>query len=336
MPDSGLTLISGAIACLALLPACRPPPRPAPAGLSEASGVVRSGDLLLVVCDETPGGYFAYGIPEAALEPFESRALLSSLDSRPLARIEWRGAFAASDLESIDVLPDGRVVVLSEDAAALFDERGVVARYDRRLVDSGGRGLEGLAVLAAERGTSVVAVLWEGGYASPKAAGFRLPAGEDATPYPPALVIHELAAFERGRDVVFDGPAGPRGRLGRFVPLGVPGLPGEDAAGGAFRAPDLVWHRAPSGAVQLIVLLSSEDPDGNADRACQWLQRFDEEGRRIGEPLDLGAAIAETGGKARNWEGLAWFEEGRVLVLVADASGDSEVRACLVRVPDDW
>src|SRR5262245_46936237 len=106
--------------------------------VSEASGIVRNGNELLIVDDSDPGAYYRYPIdatgPSVPIEP-----------SR-LVRVQWPEIGLAADLESIDVLADGRIVLLSERLRSLVDEHGVVMEYDDPLTEIGERGLEGLAI----------------------------------------------------------------------------------------------------------------------------------------------------------------------------------------------
>ncbi len=65
----------------------------------------------------------------------------------------------AVDLEAIDVLADGRVVVISERLRSMVSKDGVVVGYDDPFAEFGERGLEGLAVRKVDDKTSKVAVL---------------------------------------------------------------------------------------------------------------------------------------------------------------------------------
>ena len=102
-------MIRSAIAGLALVflcVACRAPAKSSGA-LRDISGVARHGDTLLLVDDETPGAYFRF--PLASPTP---RILPLLPDS--LLHYELPGSSLFLDAESIAVLGDGRIVVLSE------------------------------------------------------------------------------------------------------------------------------------------------------------------------------------------------------------------------------
>jgi hypothetical protein len=123
-----------------------------------------------------------------------------------------------------------------------------------------------------------------------------------------------------------------------------------------FRAPDLVWHEwtHDSGKREwgFIVLLNSETPayvaPGSSEQkpkkryGPRWLQRFDMSGTPVGDPLDLDAAVHNVVGgddlTNANWEGLAWLEPGKRVVLVYD---ESKVKldvpaAVILSIPEDW
>ena len=77
-------------------------------------------------------------------------------------RVPLPHASMATDLEAINVLADGRVVVLSERLRALFGESGMIADYGAPLSEFGKRGLEGLAVRRVKDSTSLVEVCGRG------------------------------------------------------------------------------------------------------------------------------------------------------------------------------
>jgi hypothetical protein len=312
-------------------------------GIEEASGVVRSGDDLYIVGDHEAGTYY-----RVTLAPGESGGIHLSperLERRPMGP----GALAA-DLEAIGLLADGRLVVLSERLGALLDARGLVAGYGRRLSEVGGRGCEGLAVRALPGAASRVAVLWEGGYPEVAVLPASLRERVRGVAMPPAILVHDLPAGAEAVEVGDDT---------RLVELDVPRPPGGEPTAQRFRAPDLVWHRLQRDDPEswgFIVLLSSgwaappapgsieecakTGPDGRPLRWChKWLQRFTAEGARVGEPFDLEDVLPEPL-RTVNWEGLAWFEAERSLVLVYDESvADRAVdpqEAVVVRLPEGW
>ena len=315
-PAAILVLVAVAVAA----PACAGGGKPAVVrGIDEPSGVTRFGNMLLLIGDDDPACYFTAPAPDAT-------SGLVPLDPARITHRPLRSAGAATDLEAVDVLADGRVVVLSEDAHALFDSEGLVVRYDDDFAEVDGRGLEGLAVRTGADEGSEIAVLWEGGYVAS-----LLP------PHPvarrPRVLVHRLAAGARpgtlaGADVE------------RSVELSVFEPPGHEPQAQRFRAPDLVWHRwrDPATGADVdgwIVLLSSgwaEPPVPGSVEECalreagkplrwchRWLQRFTLDGQRAGDPFDLDDVLPGNV-RTKNWEGMGWFEPGRSLVLVYDES----------------
>ncbi len=308
-------------------------------GIEEPSGVTRHGDELLLVGDGDAAVWYACPVPTGA------RGLVP-LAPASLAVHRLRASRGATDLEAVDVLADGRVVVLSEDAHALFDAHGRVVRYPDAWAEVDGRGLEGLAVAPEEGGASRVAILWEGGY-------LRRHGESGVSARRPRVLVHRVPAGA-GRATL------GRADVEREVDLLVPEPPGREPHAQRFRAPDLVWHRwtGASGTTEegWIVLLSSgwgERPepgspeecavttaDGRPRRWChRWLQRFTLDGAPAGEPFDLDPVLPEEV-RWNNWEGLGWFEPGAALVLVydetvADRTVDPQ-RAFVLDLPAGW
>jgi hypothetical protein len=311
-------------------------------GIDEMSGVARVGDQLVAVGDDDS--------EICLVRPGEPDARgLVALPPERIGRVKL--AFPeATDLEAVAVLADRRIVALSEDARAIFDAEGLVARWDASLAEWGGRGLEGLAVRTEPDGSSRVAVAWEGGY--PECGS--LPAGEkDACGHArrPRVVVHRIPAGARGLELE------PAAAL-VDTELHVPVPPGDEPCGQRFRAADLLWITLPGGDDGFLVLLSSgpgtsepapagsdcecpkRERDGQPRRWChKWLQRFDQAGQPVGEPWDLDevfpAEIA-TG----NWEGMGWWEEGESLVLCYDEEWTDRrmdpQRVLRVWLPEGW
>ncbi len=313
-------------------------------GIEEPSGVTRIGDRIVIVGDDEAGAYFS-------LEVTGEEIGLVPLDSKRLVPHHLDAGLAALDLESIDRLPDGRIVVLSERFPALFDEDGVLVPYGMRFVELGGRGPEGLAVLAQDDGSARVAILWEGGY--PEAR--QLPPDLDAEiPHhalAPRVLVHRLAKDATPLEM---GPAD----IEREIALQVSKPLGAEPFAQRFRAPDLVWHRFDAGggdAWGWIVLLSSgwaEPPAPGSPEECalrendqpvRWcyrhLQRFTVEGAPFGEPFDLDTVFPDAL-RTANWEGLGWFVPGEKLVLVYDEPiAQRRVvpqQAFVMSLPDGW
>ena len=235
------------------------------------------------------------------------------------ATVKRFGGEAALDLEGIDVLVDGHIVVLSEQLHALFSKDDMIAFYPYSMAGVGGRGMEGLAI----RNDGQVAGLWEGGYFSPEYLPTWIEgAGELTTgPMRPLLCIHTIPTTSDVR-VCWRG-AGVK-------VLQVPATPD---ASQSFRATDLVWS---ADGQSVIVLLSSLDVTSRIFR-YKWLQRFSVDGDPIGEPLNLCGSGYLPGhlrsGKAGNYEGLGWFEPGESLILINDYS---EAATAVIIAVDPW
>lgn len=290
--------------------------------LADLSGVIRDADCLLVVDDETQGTYFRYRLAGA-------RGPMIYLETLAAERVAVPGKLAM-DLESIERLADGRLVVLSERMRCLVGEEGIVAEYEGTLAEFGRRGLEGVAVRRLPDGGSRVAVLWEGGYpdVSHVPPGLRERAGHRALR--PLVLVHDIKAGESPGRVRTSGAQ-------RFFELDVPRPRGREPRAQRFRAPDLVWA-SPSAASDedgFIVLLSSQSLTPRPEYFNHWLQRFTAAGKRLGEPIDLNT-LAPPEYLRINWEGLGWFEEGKSLVLVHERNTPIALAALVVELPEGW
>ena len=286
--------------------------------VAEASGVVRSGDDLLIVDDGQRGAYFC-----VALRGRKGPVILFDLSAVESIHLPFGNL--VTDMESIEVLGDGRVVVLSERLRALFGSDGVVASYDAPLAEFGKRGLEGLAVRAMPDGSSRVAVLWEGGYPEYQHVPTQLQRKVGRLPMRPTLLLHTLNPGDA--DILVRSP--------NFIELQPPRPKGRAPRAQRFRAPDLVWHRGADGTWGFITLLSSHNSKGERKYQFHWLQRFSRDGKPIGDPLDLDL-MAPPEWKATNWEGLAWFEENESLVLVNESHPEPAGVALVVQLPNEW
>lgn len=305
-----------------------------PTGATEASGVTRQGNELLIVSDADPGAYYSFDLSN------EQGPLLRLLQEE-LVRHVLPGAALALDFESIDVLADGRIVALSERLRALIGANGLVMQYDDPLSELGERGLEGLAVRPGQNGASEVAVLWEGGWVEDGDVQpqIRRLLGK---PLLPIVFTHEIKPGETGgkRKVKNDA---------ELVELKVP-QPDQDNDGWRFRAPDLAWHQwRGQSEPGFIVLLNSQRPaelPGKPKFGPRWLQRFDRAGNPVGRHFDLAEdldeetkrLLGEDRLKKANWEGLGWYEAGKSLVLVHDKSElhDDIPVALVVALPSEW
>ncbi|MDA1316298.1 MAG: hypothetical protein O2968_23530 [Acidobacteria bacterium] len=286
--------------------------------IREASGLTRSGDHLLIVDDSQPGAYFRFRL-QGETGP---RILI---ESSRLERIPLPQSSMATDLESINVLADGRVVVLSERLRALFDALGPVADYEATFSEFGKRGLEGLAVRDMGGGQSRLAVLWEGGYPEFYDVPEQLRAKVGRKALNPVVQVHDLNPGERGIKVGGSG----------FATLDVPKPKGRGPRAQRFRAPDLVWHRFAGGEWGFIVLLTSQNSVDPRKYEYHWLECFDLHGKRLGKRLDLDAVTGE-GLEGVNWEGLDWFEEGKSLILIHESYPSAEPTAFVWQLPEDW
>jgi hypothetical protein len=273
---------------------------------------------LLIVDDGLNGAYFRFDLhgeqgPEIVLDP-----------SR-VERVPLPNGYIATDLEGIDVLADGRVVVLSERLRSLFCADGIVAEYDAPLSEFGKRGLEGVAVRALPGESSQVAVLWEGGYPEYYSVPEQMRAQAGRKAMHPLIQVHYLRPGESGVLV----------RGGGLIRLDVPRPAGREPAAQRFRAPDLIWHQLRKDRWGFIVLLSSQDSTDKPNYMYHWLQRFTVDGKRVGEPIDLDR-IMPADLKGVNWEGLGWFEEGQSVVLVYEGQTKSRTVAYVLPLPEKW
>jgi hypothetical protein len=313
--------IWAASSLLALVGACTPS---ISERIEEASGLVRSGDSLLIVDDGRPGVYFRLRIDGA-------KGPTMPITPDRIQRILLPGADFIPDLEAIEVLGDGRIVVLSEQLHSLYSENGMVARYDEELAEVGGRGLEGIAVKALPGGDSRIAVVWEGGYLQPESLNPQLRSSIGRKYLQPLLLIHDLARSQNGGLVHVESA-----RL--FTTLQLPIPDGMEPEAQRFRAPDLVWHTltdAGGNEEGFIVLISSSSGTDIPKYQYHWLQRFSLNGRPVGRPLDIDA-VAPPELVGVNWEGLAWFEEEKSLVLVHERGNAPATYAFVLPIPDEW
>jgi len=229
------------------------------------------------------------------------------------------GGSLAIDLESVDVLGDGKVAVLSERLHALITRDGLAAVYPDLMAEFAGRGLEGLAINTDGR----IAALWEGGFLNPD----KLPSSVSGVgsfsggPFKPLICVHSLPATLGSE--VYPNCQG-------VIVLKVPDAPVPTQA---FRAPDLVWSED---GKSFIVLLSSSDA-ADDEFKFKWLQRFSDSGEPQGAPLNLCdrdyLPDKLRSGRGSNFEGLAWFERGKSLILIND---HREPATAVVIAVDPW
>lgn len=300
----------------------------------EPSGIVRCGNEILYVEDSDQGAYCKV--------PILMSEQTIPLSPSEIIRVAWPEAKLAIDLESIEVLADGRVVLLSERLHALVGRSGIIVDYDEPLSALGKRGLEGLAVRPLPEGASRIAVLWEGGYPSGSNLLPQVKAKIEGAALSPLVVIHDLKPDESGVILKFDEkPEKPDRRVSRLIELKVPKPPGSEPMAHRFRAPDLVWNQNKESGWGFIVLLSSHNSPLKGPREkfkYQELRQFSVDGKALEDPgpIDLKLVLPE---KLRevNWEGLDWFEEGKSLILAHEASIEGEKpMAYILELPGEW
>jgi hypothetical protein len=274
-----------------------------------------------VVDDSQRGIYFRVPIPPA------QRGLID-LNARNPELVKVRQAGLAVDLESIAVLADGRVALLSERLRSLVAQDGVIAEYDSTFAEVGKRGLEGVAGRALENGASRVAVVWEGGYPDFPSLPDMMKGRAGGRSLAPIILVHDIPRNARSGRV-------PRDAASSFT-LEVQRPSGSEPRAQRFRVPDIAWTRlGPSGDYGILALLSSQNGLPPLRYGNLWLQRFDLQGRRSGPHFDLRTVLPENV-RAANWEGLCWWEEGQSIALVNEAEGPLGAHAFILDLPQDW
>lgn len=294
------------------------------AEIDEASGVAYHNGDLYIVDDSVNGAYFRVSLKGLTLGP-----VIPLNDLHPI-RVELPEVGIWIDMEGIDFLADGRIVLLSERLHSLIGEEGVIAEYDYPLGEIGRRGLEGVAVRALPDGSSRIAAIWEGGYPELDSMHPLLEERIGTAPFHPLIFVHDLKPHERvGRIRMKDGI--------RTTQLEVPLPAGVEPDAQRFRAPDLVWYRWPGEPEKwgYIVLLSSQNAVEKPQFLNHWLQRYDVDGKPVGPPIDVSAHAPGNIGHA-NWEGLGWFDPGKSLVLVHEGTSKVGPHAMILNLPPDW
>lgn len=161
-----------------------------PRGVVEASSVTRLGPNLIVVTDSDPGAYYTVPVRD-------NNAKVIPIKAASIRRHTFVAGGLASDVEGVDVLPDGRIVALSERRHALVGDGGLVAEYPDFLGEVGGIGLEGLSARAAARGSAALQRV--------SADGHRVGPSPDLTQATPELGRRNwegLGWFEDGQRLV--------------------------------------------------------------------------------------------------------------------------------------
>ncbi len=295
-----------------------------PEYLEEASGVVRYGNSLLIVDDSQPGVYFRFPLDD-------NYGPVIPINPARTGQISFPWAKFLIDLEAIEVLADDRIVVLSERLRSLLSRNGLVVQYEDQFAEVGERGLEGVAVKRLANRSSRVAVVWEGGYLQDSRLNPQLRSAIGGKALRPIILVHDLQPDQS--DLLVRAA-----EARNLIELDVPVPAGAEPEVQRFRAPDLVWSNwtGDSGEDEgFIVLLNSQNGIDPPQFQYHWLQRFSLNGNPIGKPLDVDS-IAPPELKGINWEGLAWFEEPKTLVLIHERGDAPVTSALVVSVPDDW
>ena len=82
--------------------------------------------------------------------------------------------------------------------------------------------------------------------------------------------------------------------------------------------------------------MSSENRSPDPRYHHRWIQRFDQDGKQVGDPVDIEKSLPANM-QDLNWEGLGWFEEGKRLVLVHDDADDAgPTEALVIDLPEGW
>jgi len=309
----------------------------------EASGIMRIGDTLIIVCDDSPEEYYKYKIDATA-----QKIVLK--DSSKLRKCKLDLGPLNNDLESVDRLASGELVFLSENLRSLVTKNQLLIEYSRQFSEYGKRGLEGLAIrpVPSMEGRSVIAVLWEGGYPNRKDCPIETNQNYLDRAYSPIIRIDTLIekvidggkgeikggtisySVKEGKTIVLDmGPV--NGWIDTISPRGM------EPNAYRFRGPDLIWYKE-----GFIVLLSSERSPQLAnikdDRyGSKALQYFNLEGIPLTDPINLDSLFVGTGAKSNlNWEGLAWYEHNESFVLINDNKKAEQPTAVIIDIPVGW
>ncbi len=316
MAVATVLLLAGCAAAEAASPA-------EPATISEASGITFRDGSLYVVDDSARNAYFRVPLPAGAGPLLDLNAMGPVRVEIPLGIL--------TDLEAIEFLADGRLVVLSERLRALVDRDGPLVEYDYPLAEIGRRGLEGLGVRRLPDGSSRVAVLWEGGYPDYGSLHPQVQAALGHLPLKPLVFVHDIAPGARPGRVRWSDAV-------LHVMLDVPRPPGEEPDAQRFRAPGIAWVRLPERGPDVwgfLTILASQNAVPKPEYRNHWLERFDLDGEPVGEPLRLEDMLPPELAGA-NWEGLGWIERGKRVVLVHEGDRQTPPHAFLLDLPGSW
>jgi len=290
--------------------------------IKEASGIVRVGDKLLIVSDDVPGTYFEYSIQASKrnikFEPDKKETQSaqtnkqktdSKKDKPKIQSVNFElapnritimgpigGAELAIDLESIDLLADGRIALLSEQLAALViienNESGhslsLVKSYDGMVDEIGGKGLEGLAI-KKENHHSRVAALWEGGCAKKKDLPKQLQDTVDKVYMKPHILVHDIP-----NKIIPKYEKIKSGKKVKTISLEISKIQKKSKIG-HYRAKDLVWHK--DGFIVLLDLKLDKDP---SNPKCKYPDPTE---ANVPEDSTQNSVSTQAGAKKRNEKG---------------------------------
>jgi hypothetical protein len=300
--------------------------------LREASGLAHDGQHFWIAGDDISDAYYVYDLQPSDL-PQGTGPILSKItvDTAHVRRFPLTSDLAI-DLEGVALVSENQPLLLSERLRALIlPPNHVIAEFSDQLAETGGRGLEGVAIRRISDSQAAIAVLWEGGLVEINRISRSLPEkGELATHVFKPLVCVDTVALPITVTTVKREPCKKDG----LIELQVPVAAGDTSQ--HFRAPDLVW--LPDGN-SFLVLLSSQNwvPRGATPAyKYKWLQRFDLSGKPIGTPLNLCSILPYPvrDSLSGNVEGMTWYEEGKSVALVNDYKWPATI--VIVAIPLPW
>lgn len=291
-----------------------------------ADGVVRHGNQLFTVAADNNGRYSSFSIET---EPDDNPTI--TLHLKKQSHVLFKHKRTATRLSAIDILTDGRVVALSKNNGTLVGINNVIALYPDFSSSLNAIGLEGLAIRPAEGSASMVAILWEGGYADADSDELSNHYGRQHLP--PKILLHVINKGERLLSPLL-----------RVITLDTATIVDNKGESHDFRATDLVWHQHDSnndgikewGFIVLLcsVSLNQELPEQEQFKFSR-LQRFTIEGVPVGHYIDLTEQQNATT-LAAHWKGLGWYKEPRKLILTGDKHGPNSSAILFIATPKDW
>jgi hypothetical protein len=284
--------------------------------LKEASGIAAHQNKLYIVTDRNDGVYFT-------CSNFKSENNLIKINNNCLCAHNFSNINLASDLESIDILPNGDILFLSEDSRSLISTNGIeIIKYDEAFNEFGNKGLEGLAIRNGDEEDEIlIASLWEGGYPNKNDLPLELKKLHKKA-LKPYIIVHQKSKNNNNYTQK------------NIITLNVPEPEGDvEPIAQRFRAPDLVWYKFNNGEWGFIVLLSSQNnTDKNKVYKYKYLQKFNFDGESVGAPIDIEKIASSFDLNNANWEGLDWYEEMKSLILIYDSTKSSKSNALIINL----